>query len=111
MRHVTVNEEILNDITRKIIRKFDPEKVILFGSHAWGVPARDSDVDLLIVMDSDQRPAKRSAQISMECRPRFVPMDIIVRTPDELKHRLEIKDPFIHRIMEKGKVLYERDRK
>jgi predicted nucleotidyltransferase len=103
-----VTTELLEEVTRRIVERFHPEKIILFGSYAWGTPRRDSDVDLLIVMKSDRRPAQRSAQVSMECRPRLLPMDIIVRTPDEMACRLRIKDPFLLRIVEQGKVLYER---
>ena len=103
-----VTPELLGEITRRIVDRFRPEKVILFGSHAWGTPMQDSDVDLLVVMESDLRPAERSAQISMACRPRFVRTDILVRTPSELERRLMLKDPFIGRILRDGKVLYER---
>lgn len=82
---------------------------ILFGSYAYGQPASDSDVDLLIVMDSDERPATRVTRVSKLLRPRPFPMDILVRTPEEIQHRLEIGDYFIHEIVKRGKVLYERD--
>ena len=105
---LTVTPELLGEVTRRIVERFHPEKIILFGSHAWGCPAEDSDVDLLVVMESDKRPALRSAEVSMTCRPRFQPMDIIVRTPAELGRRLKLNDPFLRRVVEQGKVLYER---
>ncbi len=67
-----------------------------------------SDVDLLIVMDSDERPAARATQISRLLRPRPFPVDILVRTPAEIERRLAIGDYFIREIMERGRVLYER---
>lgn len=103
-----VTEHLLREVTSRIVERFHPEKIILFGSHGWGTPRSDSDVDLFVVMESDQRPAQRSAQISLECRPAFLPMDILVRTPAELQRRLEINDPFIGRILSEGRVLYER---
>ena len=103
-----VTPELLDEVTDKIVARFNPEKVLLFGSHVWGTPRADSDVDLLIVMESEARPAARSAQVSMECRPRGVAMDIIVRTPAELERRIEIEDPFVRKILEEGTVLYER---
>ena len=103
-----VTPQLLEEMTRRVVEGFDPDKVILFGSHAWGSPRPDSDVDLFVVMQSDLRPAQRSAQVHMACRPRFLPMDVIVRTPAELAHRLDIGDPFVRRIMKEGKVLYER---
>lgn len=105
---VEVTDVLLEDVVRHIVQRFHPEKVILFGSHAWGAPEADSDVDLLVVMDSDKRPAERSAEISMACRRRFLPMDILVRTPAELERRRRMNDPFVRRIVEEGRVLYER---
>ena len=105
---VEVTDGLLEEVARRIVERFHPEKIILFGSHAWGAPGRESDVDLLVVMESAKRPAARSAEVSVACRPRFLPMDIIVRTPAELEHRLEINDPFMRRVVERGRVLYER---
>jgi hypothetical protein len=95
-------------LTHRIVERFHPERIILFGSHAWASPRADSDVDLLVVMESDLRPAQRSAAIGLTCRPRLLPLDIIVRTPAELAHRLGIGDPFLLRVVRQGKVLYER---
>ena len=103
-----VTPELLQEVTRKIVERFDPEKVILFGSHAWGAPGPDSDVDLLVVMESDLRPAQRRAQVSMACRPKHMSLHLIVRTPGELAHRLAIGDSYLGRIVREGKVLYER---
>lgn len=101
--------EQLNDVSKRIVEAFDPHYIILFGSYAYGQPASDSDVDLLIVMDSDERPVTRAMRVSKLLRPRPFPMDILVRTPEEIQHRLEIGDYFIHEIVKRGKVLYERD--
>jgi predicted nucleotidyltransferase len=103
-----VTDELLADITRRIVEKFDPYTVILFGSYAWGKPQKDSDIDLLVVMDSDERPAKRGMLISPIARVPFVPMDLLVYTPQEIEDRLTIGDFFVREIMEKGKVLYKR---
>lgn len=102
-----LTEEILSQITAKIVGNFQPEKVILFGSHAWGDPPTYSDVDILVVMDVEGSPIRKEAEISATARPKYVPMDIIVRTPEQIQHRLRIGDPFICRIMKEGRVLYE----
>lgn len=68
----------------RIVAHLDPEKVILFGSHAYGTPGQDSDVDLLVVMETYKRPAERIVMVSRLLSPRPFPVDIIVRTPDEL---------------------------
>jgi predicted nucleotidyltransferase len=102
-----VTDTLLSDIVSKIVKHFHPDKVILFGSRAWGEPTGERDLDILVVMDIDGSPIRKAAEISQIARPRFLPMDIIVRTPNEIEHRVEIGDPFIKRIMNHGKVLYE----
>lgn len=99
---------VIEEITRKIVRRFRPLKVVLFGSHANGVPGEDSDIDLLVVMESDKRPAERVAEVSRALRPRSRPLDIIVRTPAEIDYRVSIGDHFILDILCNGRVLYER---
>ncbi|HEY85644.1 MAG TPA: nucleotidyltransferase domain-containing protein [Chloroflexi bacterium] len=101
-------EDKLKNVTGRIVKTFDPYRIIVFGSHVYGHPTPDSDVDLLIVMDSDERPAMRATRVSRILRPRPFPMDILVRTPEEIQHRLKIGDYFIREVMERGKVLYER---
>ena len=107
-RSASISSATIQAVADRIATRFSPDKVILFGSRAWGEPRADSDVDLMVIMDSDERPARRSARISMECRPPFVAMDIMVRTPAEIEARLRIHDPFIGRILREGVVLYAR---
>jgi len=103
-----ITQTKIQKATRKIADTISPEKIILFGSFAYGKPTPDSDVDLLIIVESDQNPHARSASISEILYPRPFPVDVIVRTPAEVKKRLAIGDGFFHEIMTKGKVLYER---
>ena len=103
-----VTEDLLNQMVQDIVQKFRPKKIILFGSYAWGTPRKDSDVDLLVIMESDRRPPHRSTQISLACRPRGLPVDFLVKTPAEIAHRLKIGDPFLKRILEEGTVLHVR---
>ena len=103
-----VTEELLKEITERIVEALAPEKVILFGSYAQGQPTSDSDVDLLIVMESEERPSKRRQAVSRLFRERPFPMDIVVRTPREIEQAMEGIDPFIREILERGKVLYDR---
>ena len=102
-----VTDTLLSEIVSKIVKHFHPDKVILFGSRAWGEPTKESDLDILVVMDGDGSPIRKAAEISRIARPGFLPMDIIVRTSDEIERRIGIGDPFIKRIMNHGKVLYE----
>ena len=101
-----VTDTLLREMISKIVKHFHPDKVILFGSRAWGEPTEESDLDLLVVMDVDGSPIRKASEISRIARPRFLPMDIIVRTPDEIEHRKRVGDPFIKGIMNRGKVLY-----
>ena len=104
-----ISREKITGIAKKIAENFNPEKIILFGSYAWGKPDKDSDLDLFVIMESTERPIKRAASLRRVLKDRYVPMDILVRTPDELKHRLNIGDPFIRKILRDGQVIYARD--
>jgi predicted nucleotidyltransferase len=104
-----VTDTQLGNVVRRIVEAFDPERIILFGSYAWGEPAPDSDVDLLIVMEDGERPARRSARVARVLLNIPFPIDILVRTPEELQYRLQIGDYFIQGILEQGRVLYERN--
>jgi len=91
----------------RLVRTFDPERVILFGSRAWGTPTPDSDVDLLVVMEFEGRPVDMAVRIGAECDDRF-PMDLIVRRPAEVQRRIAMGDPFFKQVLRDGLVLHER---
>lgn len=103
-----ITESMITEIATKIVENFHPEKIILFGSQVWGKTKGWSDIDILVIMNFNESSSQLSAKISMAAKPRYVPMDIMVRTPDEIKRRIEIDDHFIQRILTQGKVLYER---
>ena len=105
-----VTAELLQEITHRIVKRFYPERIILFGSYAYGEPTLHSDVDLLVAMKSDERPARRSTQVMRVCRPRYLSMDVIVLTPEELESRLAGFDPFLEEALSKGRVLYDANR-
>ena len=96
----------IRDLCGEIARKFKPEKIILFGSHAYGKARWDSDVDLLVVMPFTGRPANQATRIRSSIDAPF-PIDLLVRTPDQISKRLAMGDFFISEILEHGKVLYE----
>jgi predicted nucleotidyltransferase len=104
-----VTEALLASITRRIVAQLQPYQVVLFGSYAYGTPALESDVDLLVVMDSNEPMAQRIRRVREVAKVRFLPMDIIVRTPAEMAQRLAMGDFFLAEIVEKGKVLYRRE--
>ncbi len=103
-----VTRELLRAITRRIVEAIHPEKVILFGSYAYGEPTLDSDIDLLVLMKNRRRSIENAIAVDKLFSNRRFGMDILVRTPQELRRRLESGDIFMQEIIEKGRVLYER---
>ncbi len=102
----SIQKEIQNFI-EKIVNQFNPERIILFGSHALGNATADSDVDLLIVMDFKGRPYQKAFEIRKNIKRSF-PLDILVRRSVDIGSRVRKGDFFLKEIIEKGKVLYER---
>lgn len=101
---------LIPEIVDAIRREYQPERIVLFGSYAYGHPTRDSDVDLLIVKDTDKRRVDRFVEVS---RTLFrlapgIPVEPHIYTPDELRERLSLGDPFIKEILRKGVKLYDR---
>jgi predicted nucleotidyltransferase len=105
-----ISQRTISSFARQVAKKFNPQKIILFGSYAYGKPTEDSDVDILVVMPFKGRNPEKATEIWMATKPRF-PIDIMVRKPAELKKRLEMGDFFLREIVEKGKVLYEASHK
>lgn len=96
---------VIRRYARRVARRFRPEKIILFGSYAYGTPHADSDVDLLVVM-------RAANEIDQSIRIRWAlpapfPMDLLVRTPKNLQWRLEEEDWFLREVISEGNVLYE----
>jgi predicted nucleotidyltransferase len=81
--------------------------VILFGSHGYGRPTEGSDVDVLVVMETDKRPIEQAIEIVQAVEYDFS-LDLIVRTPTQMEERIALGDFFLREIVEKGRVLYER---
>ena len=92
-----------------IAARFDVEKIILFGSYAYGTPTEDSDVDVLVLMETEERTFDRSVEIAVAV-PRHFARDIIVRTPADARRRYTQWDPLIREAFDRGEVLYERRR-
>lgn len=103
---VTMSE--IKKLADRIAEEFKPDRIILFGSYADGVPDPDSDVDLLVLTDHDGKGWEYAARIRDRIRPPF-PLDLIIRRPEQLRKRLADGDPFLSEIVERGEVLYEAD--
>ena len=103
-----ISMQNIQRLVRRIADKFHPEKVVLFGSFAYGNPGPESDVDLLVVMNTSVSSRQQRLKISQAISPRPFPLDIIVRTPEELEQRLKLGDPFLREVISQGRVIYER---
>ncbi len=95
-------------VAAEIVRRFDPEKVILFGSYAYGTPNQDSDLDLMVVCRSGERPLDLAARIDAGIAHRLLPIDLMAITPTQMKRRLAGFDPFLEEVLRKGIVLHAR---
>jgi predicted nucleotidyltransferase len=96
----------IRKFARQVAERFDVEKIILFGSYAYGTPHEGSDVDILVVMETNKG-LDQAGHIRLAV-PRRFPMDLLVWRPDELRRGLEQGNWFLREIASKGKVLYER---
>jgi predicted nucleotidyltransferase len=95
------------ELSNRIAKEFDPDKIILFGSHAYGTPGEDSDVDLLVILPFEGKPLDKSLEILNRTDPRF-PIDLLARRPDDSARRYAEFDPLIRDAFDHGIVLYER---
>jgi uncharacterized protein len=92
--------------SQQIVEKFQPERIILFGSYAYGQPTEDSDVDLLVILPFEKLPVYTAIAIRRQIKSPF-PLDLIARTPEQIQQRLDLGDFFIQDIINKGRILYE----
>jgi len=104
-RGSAIPKRVIRRFARQVAEQFQPEKIILFGSYAYGTPHDDSDVDILVVMPARNQ-LDQAVRISLAIDPPF-PLDIIVRTPYSMRWRLAEGDSFLREITSKGEVLYE----
>jgi predicted nucleotidyltransferase len=106
-RGMDIPMSMIQRFARAVVERFGPDKIILFGSYAYGTPHPDSDVDILVVMPARNQ-LDQAFKIHWAIQPPF-PLDLIVRTPKEMKWRLDEGESFLTEIVSKGKVLYEKD--
>ena len=99
--------DLMNEIVRRILDVMHPLKIVLFGSRARGNPRLDSDIDLLIIADSDQPRPRRSAILYGALSDILIPMDIVVYTPQEVEEWSQVRQAFVTTALREGKVLYE----
>jgi predicted nucleotidyltransferase len=104
-----IDDRCIADLSERIVREFQPDKIILFGSYAYGQPRADSDVDLLVVLPFKGRGFRKSLEILNRVSPDFS-VDLLARRPQDTARRYAEGDPLIREALDHGKVLYERHR-
>lgn len=105
-----ISRDEIQAFVDQVVQRFRPTKVILFGSYAYGEPNADSDVDLMVIIPHRRSNVEVATRIRLAC-PRRFPMDLLVRSPAELRRRLKLGDSFLREVIQKGIVLHETDAK
>jgi predicted nucleotidyltransferase len=98
---------LLEQVTRTIVERFHPKRIVLFGSHARGDASSDSDLDLFIEMQTSRRPPERAIEVSAAFGLRPWPLDVVVYTPEEVQRLRGVSGTLLAAIEKEGKVLYE----
>jgi uncharacterized protein len=105
-----VEESQVREFVQRLAGEFLPQRVVLFGSYARGNPSPDSDVDLLVIMPTKKRGIQQALEIRQRVSCPF-PLDLLVKTPEDVDHRLALQDSFLISILKEGKTLYESPRR
>ena len=101
-------QDALDEMTRRIVKRFHPDKIILFGSYVAGTPTADSDLDILIVMPVEGSRRRKANEIDLTLADRVVPMDLIVVTPEQYDRQKDMIGTIVREAVRDGKVIYER---
>ena len=96
----------IRELARTIAQEFKPERIVLFGSHARGAAAGESDVDLLVILSFRGKGCRKAVEILERVKPVFA-LDLVLRTPEQFEQRIQQGDFFLRRIAQEGVVLYE----
>jgi predicted nucleotidyltransferase len=96
----------IESLSKQIAKEFRPNRIVLFGSYAYGDPNDDSDVDILVIMPFTGKPARKAIEIRAKINP-HIPVDLMVRTPQQVEERIAMNDWLMREIVEKGRTLYE----
>jgi uncharacterized protein len=98
---------LIFDITDRLVKEFNPENIFLFGSHAWGTPNADSDLDLLVILSSSDISSTKRSTLAYRClRDIPYPLDILVKTREEVEKFAQVPQSLEHQILLKGRCLY-----
>lgn len=105
---LVIDEDLIRSVTRAIVERFDPERVIVFGSHARGEAELDSDLDLFVEMESSKSPGDRIVEIRRSFGIHPWPMDLVVYTPEEVERLKDVHGTLLSTILREGRTVYDR---
>lgn len=103
-----VTEDVLREVVKRIVEAVHPLRIILFGSHARGKPRPGSDLDLLVIAESDEPRWRRAVPVYQSLRGMLIPKDVLVYTPEEVAEWSAVPQAFITTAVREGRLLYER---
>lgn len=103
-----VTDQKIKQVSDKIVKEYKPEKIMLFGSYAWGKPHPDSDVDLFVMKRTNDSVIERHKRVGRLLFGCGIPIDVLIYTPSQVKRRLEMGDFLMRDIMFKGRLIYEK---
>jgi predicted nucleotidyltransferase len=106
LNRTRIPQVAIQSVVDQIVALFQPQKIILFGSYAYGIPKPESDLDILVIMDTQLSELKQAATICKQI-PYHFGIDLVVCTPQRLEQRLEWGDQFLREIIQRGVTLYE----
>ncbi|OGU15761.1 MAG: hypothetical protein A2X61_02410 [Ignavibacteria bacterium GWB2_35_12] len=104
-----INQEKITEVINRIVLGFNPDKIILFGSYATGKPTENSDLDFLIIKNSELTRPERAKELRKLLYGMKVPMDLLVYTPSEIEESINTKYSFVNEVFKTGKTVYERN--
>jgi len=104
-----VSNNLLQEVTRRLVEQFQPEQILLFGSHVWGTPTAGSDLDLMVIVtDSALSDYERAVQGHRSLKGLGVAKDVIVQTRAEFDFFRQVRASLEYKVAHEGKVLYDR---
>jgi predicted nucleotidyltransferase len=104
-----ITPQAIRSVTASIVKNYKPEKIILFGSYAWGKPKKNSDLDLLVIKSTRKKKINREIELVRHLRSVRFPIDVLVYTPTEVAHQVsQMGNIFMEDILNRGEVLYSK---
>ena len=100
--------QLLDEMVQRIVTRFHPDRIILFGSYAKGTPTADRDLDILIVMPVEGSRRSKANEIDLALSDRTIPLDVIVVTPDQFEHQKDAIGTIVRAAVREGRTIYER---